>query len=178
MGLAASLALAPVREAMEADMSRHMLVQYPLVMLAGSFIEAGISHGWRRRLMAWNALGISGLVAVTLIFALLMIPRVLDLSLVDLRVEWVKLVSLLFAGAALRVSWRAGGLVVQTFFLGNVLPMMIIVGMLYLDSPVRLCNAYGLDDQRQLGLWLIWLAIAAALAWCLQVARRQQRGLV
>ena len=34
------------------------------------------------------------------------------------------------AGAALRLSWRPAGLVVQGFFLGNVLPMSAVVGQL------------------------------------------------
>ena len=55
--------------------------------------------------------------------------------------------------------------------LGNILPMTIIVGTLYQDSLLRLCNAYRLDDQRQLGLALVWLAILAGVAWLLHVVR-------
>jgi hypothetical protein len=67
------------------------------------------------------------------------------------------------AGAALRLSWRPAGLVVQGFFLGNVLPMTAVVGQLYIDAPLRLCNAYLLDDQARLGQWLIALAALLAL---------------
>jgi uncharacterized membrane protein YqjE len=81
------------------------------------------------------------------------------------------------AGAALRLSWRAAGLVVQGFFLGNMLPMTAVVGQLYIDAPLRLCNAYLLDDQARLGQWLIALAVLLALAWLAQVgwwmARRE-----
>ena len=101
-----------------------------------------------------------------------MIPRVLDLALVDTRVEFAKVAALLFSGAVLRPSWRAAGLVVQAFFLGNILPMTIIVGTLYQDSPLRLCNAYRLEDQQQLGLALLWAAIAIAIAWLLRAVRR------
>src|SRR4029453_742064 len=98
-----------------------------------------------------------------LILAVLMIPRVLDLALVNARVEAAKTVALLFAGAVLHPSWRAAGLVVQGFFLGNVLPMTVIVGNLYQDSPLRLCNAYRLGDQQYLGECLVWLAIVFAV---------------
>ena len=40
--------------------------------------------------------------------------------------------------------------------------MMAVAGQLYADSPVRICNAYLLDDQTRLGEWLIALAGVAA----------------
>ena len=170
--LLALLMLPPLRHALEAGMSLHMLVQYPALMLAGALLGAALPKTIRARLSAWNALGISGLTACALFLAVLMIPRVLDLALVDTRVEFAKVAALLFSGAVLRPSWRAAGLVVQAFFLGNILPMTIIVGTLYQDSPLRLCNAYRLDDQQQLGLALLWAAIAIAIAWLLRAVRR------
>jgi hypothetical protein len=114
---------------------------------------------------AWNALGIAGLFGTALILALLMIPRLLDLAVTDLRVALAKALALLLCGAALRVSWRPAGFLVQGFFLGNVLPMTAAVGQLYQDSPLRLCNAYLLDDQVRLGQWLVALAILTGAAW-------------
>ncbi len=163
--LLAALMLPPLRHALEASMSLHMLVQYPALLLAGALLAAAVPAGLRRRLLAWNAMGISGLTACALIAAVLMIPRVLDLALTDWRAESAKVVALLLAGAVLRPSWRAAGLVVQGFFLGNVLPMTVVVGMLYQDAPLRLCNAYRLDDQQQLGFALVWGAAAAAATW-------------
>jgi hypothetical protein len=163
--LLAVLTLPPLRHTLEAGMSLHMLAQYPALMLSGALLAAAPSAGLQRRLSAWNTLGISGLVAFALILAVLMIPRVLDLSLVDLRVEIVKIASLILAGAVLRPSWRAAGVVVQGFFLGNVLPMTFIVGTLYQDSPLRLCNAYRLDDQQQLGCALAWGTSVVASLW-------------
>jgi hypothetical protein len=160
-----------LRHALESSMSLHMLVDYPALLLAGALLGAAVPRSVRRRLAAWNGLGISGLAACALFLALLMIPRVLDLALVDARVEAAKTAALLFAGAVLHPSWRAAGLVVQGFFLGNVLPMTAIVGTLYQDSPSRLCNAYRLDDQQHLGQSLIWLAIVVALLWLAHAAR-------
>lgn len=57
------------------------------------------------------------------------------------------LASLLLAGAALRLSWRPAGLILQSFSLGYLVAMMAAVGMLYTDSPLRLCNAYRLDHD-------------------------------
>lgn len=146
-------------------MSAQMLVQFPLLGLCGFLLAGFLPARWRSRVDRWNAYGISGLFAIALMLALLMIPRLLDLAVADARIDFCKGLALLFGGAALRVSWRPAGLLVQGFFLGNVLPMMAAAGQLYQDSPVRLCNAYLLDDQVRLGQMLVALSVAVALAW-------------
>ena len=117
---------------------------------------------------------------LALVLAVGMVPRVLDLALLRPGVEWTKLAALVAAGAALRLSWRPAGLVLQFFFLGNVLPMMAVVGSLYIESPLRLCNAYLLDDQVRLGQWLIGAAAGVAALWLAWVAwvmvRREARA--
>ncbi len=165
------LALPASRALLEASMLRHMLVQGSSLLLAGALL-AGISGPNVRAVVArWNAHGITGLLAAGCILSLLMVPRALDLVLVEPSVEAAKFALLLLAGAALRLSWRPAGLLVQGFFLGNVLPMTAVAGQLYAASPVRVCNAYLLDDQARLGEWLIALAIFFAIAWLAQVAR-------
>lgn len=164
-GLLGLLALPAARQALEASMSTHMLLQYPLLMLAGYWLATALPAHWLARLQRWNAHGISGLFATALMLAILMIPRVLDLALIDARMELSKALALVFCGAALQLSWRPAGLLVQGFFLGNVLPMMAVVGNLYASSPVRVCNAYLLDDQARLGQLLIWISAGIALLW-------------
>ena len=164
--------LPPLRQTLESSMSLHMLVQYPALMLAGALMAIALPPALALRLSAWNAVGISGLTATALILAVLMIPRVLDLALLDPRVEGAKVAALLFAGAVLWPSWRAAGLMVQAFFLGSVVPMTIVIATLYQDSPVRLCNAYRIDDQQQLGLGLLWIAGAVTVGWFVHAGRR------
>jgi len=159
------LALSWTREAMESSMWRHMLLQFPAWLLAGALLAAALPPRMRAGVTRWNAHGIAGLVAVAVTLAVLMVPRVLDLALRRPDIEAAKLAALLLAGVALRLSWRPAGLVVQFFFLGNLLPMMVVVGQLYIDSPLRLCNAYLLDDQARLGAWLIGGAATLGAAW-------------
>ncbi len=179
LGLALCVVLAwpPLRHALEASMWRHMVLQFPLLMAAGALLAAALPPRARGAVARWNAHGIAGLVGVAVVLGVLMVPRVLDLALRDGTIEAVKGAALVLAGAALRLSWRAAGLVVQGFFLGNVLPMTAVVGQLYIDAPLRLCNAYLLDDQARLGQWLIALAVLLALGWLAQVgwvmARRE-----
>ena len=179
LGLALCVVLAwpPLRHALEASMWRHMVLQFPLLMAAGALLAAALPPRARGAVARWNAHGIAGLVGVAMVLGVLMVPRVLDLALRDGAIDAAKYAALVLAGAALRLSWRAAGLVVQGFFLGNVLPMTAVVGQLYIDAPLRLCNAYLLDDQARLGQWLIALAVLLALGWLAQVgwvmARRE-----
>ena len=171
LALLALLALPVARRALEASMSAHMLLQYPLLALAGCWLAAALPPRWLARVQRWNAHGIAGLFASAMILAILMIPRVLDLALVDGRIALAKALALVFCGAALRLSWRPAGLLVQGFYLGNVLPMMAVVGNLYASSPVRVCNAYLLGDQARLGQLLIWLSAGIALVWGAMLVR-------
>jgi hypothetical protein len=156
------IVLPPLRREAELSMAAHMLVQYPGLLLAGGLLADGVPASLRQALQRWNELGIAGLVGAALSLAVLMVPRVLDLALVDVRVETLKVVTLVSSGAALRLSWERAGSLVQLFFLGNVLPMMVVVGTLFQDSATRVCNAYRLDDQQTLGLALVWIAVGIA----------------
>lgn len=174
-GLLAVLVLPPVRGTLEASMTLHMLVQFPLLALAGWLFARALPQGWRARLHAWNAHGIAGLLYVALAMALLMVPRLLDLAVADLRIEAAKVTALVLAGAALQLSWTRAGKLVQGFFLGNVLPMTAAVGQLFQDSPLRLCNAYLLDDQDRVGTALVALALLAGAAWLADLMRTVAR---
>jgi hypothetical protein len=131
---------------------------------------------WRARTDAWNAYGITGLTLAALVLSLLMIPRLLDLALVDPGIEAAKIGALLACGAALNLSWRRAGLVVQGFFLGNVLPMTAVVGTLYQDAPDRLCNGYRLDEQVLVGTLLVVAAIVLAIGWLVAAGIRMHRA--
>jgi hypothetical protein len=170
LGLLVILAIPSIRQMMEASMWRHMLLQFPLWIGAAALLAGGAPVQLREIMARWNRLGISGLCLAGVILAVLMIPRVLDQALLYPEIEASKLIALILAGVALRLSWQSAGLIVQFFFLGNMLPMMGVIGWLYTESPQRLCNAYLLDDQIQLGNGLIAVAIATAIIWLSWVA--------
>ena len=166
------IASPPARNFLEASMVRHMLLQYPLLMLCGAGLARGLLAAPAASAPArqpprsnWNAHGITGLFGTALALAVLMIPRVLDLALLHPWVACAKMAALVACGAAIYRSWRPAGWLVQGFFLGQVLPMMAVVGSLYETAPTRVCNAYLLGDQMLLGQWLTWLAAAIALVW-------------
>ena len=172
------LAVGP-RAPLTALMSLHMLVQIPLLVLAGLFAE----QAWRagrpspdpapapgtRSRPAWsyNEYGVPGLLLVSLVGAGWMIPKALDDALTDWRVAAFKYLGLPVCGWVLRASLRRSNVVIKLFFLGNFCWMGAIVGMTYLDQPIRLCNAYLQDDQDWAGRGLIALAIILPSCWLL-----------
>lgn len=185
-------------DALTALMSLHMIVQIPLLVAGGVFAEqawhAGrIGHAaapgasapptsdgraavWRPtsgRGIRWsyNAYGIPGLLLVSLVGAGWMIPKALDDALVDWRVAAFKYLGLPVCGWLLRASVRRANVVIKLFFLGNFCWMSAIVGMVYLDQPIRLCNAYLQDDQDWAGRGLIALAIVLPSCWLLAAVK-------
>jgi len=156
-------------------MSLHMLVQIPLLALAGVFAElaarrrpaTSVASDTKRGPWSCNEYGVPGLLLASLAGTAWMIPKALDDALTDWRVAAFKYVGLPVAGWVLSASLRLAPAVIKLFFLGNFCWMAAIVGMLYLDQPVRLCNAYLLDDQDWAGRGLIALAIILPLGWLL-----------
>lgn len=155
----------PARHALETRMSLHMLVQLPLLLACGAVLGAALPARARAALAPWNLHGLTGLLAFALLTALLMVPRLLDLAVGHAGIDALKTAALVASGMLLQLSWGRAGLLVQAFFLGNLLPMTAAVGQAYQDSPLRLCNAYLLGDQVFVGQALVTLAFAAGAAW-------------
>jgi len=160
-----ALIIPAVRSMLESGMVLHMLLQFPLILLAGWLLAKTLSGPSRATVQKWNYAGITGLLLSTMVLMFWMIPRALDLVLIDHPLEFWKFVTLTLAGAALELSWQAAGMIVRGFFLGNVLPMMMVAGWLYVEAPVRLCNAYLSNDQLRTGSGLLALAIAGSVVW-------------
>lgn len=154
-----------LRTKMESDMVLHMLIQIPLIVFSGWLLAKAISEQTRARLEKWNHAGVTGLLMTSLILMFWMLPRPLDMVLTNNTLEFLKFISLALAGAALAQSWTTASMIVRGFFLGNVLPMMMVVGWLYVVSPIRICNSYLTNDQVRTGNGLIALAIAGSLVW-------------
>lgn len=159
----AVLALPPVRDALEAQMILHMLLQIPLLALAGGFAAQAVPLRWRASIAQWNQLGITGMVLALMVSTWWMVPRALDGALSSGTMELAKFVSLpLLVGVPVALSWRELPFVGKGFVLANVLPMWAVVGWLYVAAPARLCNYYLVDQQVAAGYGLIAAAVVAS----------------
>lgn len=163
-----ALATPPVRHALEATMTLHMLVQIPLLALAGWWLAGCLMDRVTDALAAWNRSGISGLLLASLAWIFWMLPRTLDAALEVPWVEVAKFVGMpLLIGMPLALSWPRAGFVVRGVFLLEVIAMAFRVGWLYMASPTRLCSNYLLDDQQLLGkiMLAVGVAIGLSLVW-------------
>lgn len=159
------LAMPPAREALEGTMILHMLVQIPLLAVAGSIGALAIPRPWRARVTAWNRFGITGTLVAVIVSTWWMVPRALDGAISSGAMELFKFVSLpLLVGVPLALSWRELPFVGKGFLLANILPMWAVVGWLYVAAPTRVCNYYLVDQQVIAGYGLIAASIAAGAA--------------
>ncbi len=163
-GLLGLLALPSLREAMERDMARHMLVQIPLLALCGWLCAPSPATG-RGLAAAWDRHGIVGILTANLAAAYWMLPRTLDNAIASAAFEAAKFISLpLLVGVPLRRCWPRLPMLGQGFVVANAVSMLGIVGWLYLAAPVRVCVYYLIDQQETVGRALLCLAGAITFA--------------
>lgn len=162
------LALPPARHALEATMTLHMLVQIPLLAVAGWLLAGALPPRAVAAVSRWDAGGICGFLLVSMAGLVWMIPRVLDAALEDPAVATAKFLGApLLIGVPLALSWPRMGFVVRGVFLAELIATAFRVGWLYLALPQRLCSNYLLDDQQQTGRLLLaaGAAIGLTVAW-------------
>lgn len=155
-------------------MTLQMLVQIPLLALAGVWLAQGTPDWLDRQLARWNCQGISGLLLASLTGMIWMLPLALDAALDDRRFTLAKFLSMpLLFGLPVALSWPRAGFVVRGVVLLELIATAFRLGWLYLISPVRLCSNYLLEDQERLGrlLLAIGVVIVLLLAWKLMWGR-------
>ena len=159
------LAVPASRRMLEAQMATHMLVQIPLLALSGVLFASAVGARMQRALEPYNERGLPGMLVVLFASSYWMLPRALDAALDSPAMEVLKFFSLpLLVGLPLALSWARAGQVGRGFVLANAISMIGVVGWLYRQSPVRLCNYYLIDQQILLGDCLLGLALLMGLA--------------
>ena len=168
---ALALSLPPLRVLIEQSMVWHMLVQMPLLVLAGWCTAAGwspTSGRWRKQLDRWhqvNRFGLTGFMLAQVLMAYWMIPALVDRAVVLPAADAAKLACLWLAGVALKQGFQRAPLAVQLFFVGYGLPMLAWMGLYLASTDLRLCNAYSMASQLAAGQGLLALAAALGVAW-------------
>jgi hypothetical protein len=170
-----ALAAPPARAWLESSMALHMLVQLPLLAAIGwclgrAWLQSepgGAGVRALRVVQSFNAGGVTGVLAVSFVMVLWMLPRPLDLARLDPAVDALKFVSVPLAGAAVALSWPRLPVIARAVVHLEVIATLVRFGWGYLAADERLCLAYLADDQQLTGTLLICLAAAyaAAAAW-------------
>lgn len=163
--------LPPLSQFWQARLITHLLVQYPLLIIAGATAGAALA---RSRETHWTAA--PALLCAAFALGFWMLPRWIDAAVESGALDLLK-AGCLFAlvGLPLGWGWALAGPILRGFVWANVISMLGVMGWLQLAIPARLCNSYLLADQRQLGLALLMLAgmmLAAAFGWAMQGHKR------
>ncbi|MDN5925464.1 MAG: hypothetical protein L0I29_00095 [Hyphomicrobiales bacterium] len=170
-GLIAVAAL--FRNSLEAIPLTHMLVQLPVLALAGALTAPYLRFGRGD----WNRGGWPCLLAAGFGIAFWMLPRSIDATLADIRWEVAKFLTLpLLVGLPLAAGYARAHPLTRAVIKAQTVSMLAVMAFLYTHAPMRLCNAYLAEDQYRLGIGFLALAFALAAAWTtpLLFATRQQ----
>ena len=160
----AALCLPVVRHWLEASMTMQMLVQFPLLISTGWIVGINLRHratGW---LDEFNEYGITGIILVTVVTSVWMLPFMLDLAATNVMVDaWKYLTLPLLVGMPMALSWPRMGFVLRGVFVSEFIAMFFRLGWLYLILPSRVCNNYLLDDQQVSGKLMLGIGIVLVL---------------
>lgn len=164
--LAVAMSVPPLRSLIEQSMAWHMVVQMPLLVLAGWLImQKKINSAMALRLVPWNRYGLTGFIGAQIVIAYWMLPLAIDKAVVELQSDLLKLITLFMCGAMLRHSAERAPLTLQLFFVGNIVAMMSWLGIYFATTNLRLCNAYSYESQLLTGWGLIAIAVMLGLYW-------------
>lgn len=151
-----------LRAPLEAHAPSYVLVQMPMLALAGALIAPLLPFGRGR----WNAGGWASLVIALSCLAVWMLPRSVDAALADPRWEAAKFVTLpLVLGLPLAVGWARAHPLLRAVLKAQAVSMAAVMAFLYTHAPARLCNSYLVGDQRMLGLGFLFVAGGLAAIW-------------
>jgi hypothetical protein len=164
------------RGPLEAGPVTHVLVQLPVLALAGALIAPLLRFGCGD----WNRGGWACLLAAGFGIAFWMLPRSIDAALADTRWEAAKFLTLPFLmGLPLAAGWARAHPLTRAVIKAQAVSMLAVMAFLYTHAPTRLCNAYLAEDQYRLGIGFLALAFAVAAAWIAPLlfpARQQASG--
>jgi len=139
------------------------VLQLALLACVGMLLARGLGCARYDRIAMFNHYGITGTVLALIVLTFWLLPVSLDRSLDDCRWEVAKFVSLpLLLGLPLASSWPCLPPLVRGALWANAIPMAAVMGWLYREAPLRLCNNYLRNDQEMLGLG--WWGLATLIA--------------
>ena len=159
---AIALSVPPFKQLIATSMAIHMLVQMPLLVLAGYLIMAYFTQHQAESKQYPLAVSAAQWLWIYLSTMFWMLPISLDKALIYPAWDAFKILSLLITGAILKVVFQSHRLL-ALFFIGSIVMMLFFAGFNYQQSDIRLCNAYLIQSQQITGVGLIIIASSLLL---------------
>ena len=170
IGVLAGVLVLWLKDWLEADMARHMLIEFTLLLVAGTGLGSALPRRLDALIARCNQLGLAGFGLASITMTYWMIPVALDAALLHGSAAAAKYATFIVSGALLPRSFRAAPLALQAFFVGNLAWMMATAGLIYQNTPQQLCVNYLIDAQSAAGEGLVAAALIIACAWCAHAA--------
>ena len=101
-----------------------------------------------------------------------MLPISLDRAVVMPLVDVAKVLTMIVAGFLVGDALKKSPVALQLFFIGYFAAMMIWLGMYFIYTDMRLCNAYSLSSQYWTGYGLCAISIAIVSYWSYRVLKK------
>ena len=170
-----ALSIPPGRSLIEQSMAWHMVIQMPILFASGWFLMGGVWGFSKTSPGSWNQFGLTGFIAAQFIITYWMLPISIDRAVVMPQVDVFKLLSLMVSGALIKTSISRSPAVLQLFFVGYIVSMLITTGVYLATTERRLCNAYSMESQLSAGYGVVALGIALAFAWAFRINRNNPK---
>lgn len=171
--MAILLSIRPARRFIEQSMVWHMGIQMPLLVLGGWFaMQAMANSRLVRSIAVWNHFGLTGFIIALGIFSYWMLPLAIDRAVVLPEADIMKLVTLFVSGMLLNHSKARSPVVMQLFFVGYQASMLVLLGIYFVTTDLRLCNAYSIESQIDAGYGVAGLGIALGCFWLINISRQ------
>ncbi len=153
---------------LESDIRLHMLVQIPALVLIGYQLSFS-DYIQNKFAKVVDPSGQASVILAVLSVLFWMIPKSLDQALNNELWEIIKYLTLpLLIGLPLGIGWHKVSIIFQGVVIIEFLAMLLRLGWLYSDSPIRLCSSYGLEQQQSLGALLLLIALTLSMYWVLR----------
>ncbi|MED1467256.1 hypothetical protein [Bacillus salipaludis] len=155
-----ALMIPPVAHFLESIMIVHMHMQMPLLVFSGFLMARLFQIKFPRFFENWNGNGIPGIMLFLIIAVYWTIPKTMDETLTIQSAEIFKFISLPFIGGiSLRDSWKKLSVMGKNTVIIIFTVKYFGMGLLYIETPVQLCNNYLIIDQLTLGWGFLTTAI-------------------
>jgi len=172
--IAIGLSLPPFRVFIEQSMFIQMVIQMPLLFIGGAWLN---TFSWPKLLAnyfaSWNVFGLTGFMLAQMVLIYWMLPISLDRAVVMPQVDVTKVLTMIVAGYLVGDALNKSPAALQLFFIGYFAAMMIWLGMYFIYTDIRLCNAYSLSSQYWTGYGLCILSLAVVSYWSFHVLKKQ-----
>lgn len=149
----AVLVCPPVDSYLDGSMSRHMLLQMPLLAALG-YAAAPV---WRMPRLRLAALGLCGVFFVMGTLAFWMLPRSLDAAVTVAWVDQLMHLNMLAAGCLLAFALSRLPFHSKMAFGVYSLAMLLTAGVVYATAIVPVCATYSVQQQSAAGTLLLWI---------------------